>query len=213
MNELISLVDSWSIATATPLLLCSLIALTLIVERTVKLSRLPRLTAQKQAELLSTSNNLSLQDAKQLLENEAPFYAIAAHQLFRYEHESKSLRDEAVMLALENHSAELRAKLSALATIGSLAPMVGLLGTIIGLMRSFHDIGLSQGPVEPAVVADGLWQALSTTAVGMIIAVFCLLFNAMFNSFIRRNLVAASTVLGELSIQMAVKNASQESSS
>lgn len=212
MNGLTSLSDYWSIATATPLLLCSLMALTLIIERAVKLSTLPRLKAQYQAELLSPTNNLSLKDAKQLLSNESPFYALAVSQLFRYEHESKLLRDDAVMLALENHSAELRAKLSALGTIGSLAPMLGLLGTIVGLMRSFHDIGLSQGPVEPAIVADGLWQALSTTAVGMIIAVFCLFFSSLFNSFIRRELAAAATVLGELSIRMEIQNLPQESS-
>jgi len=212
LNGLTSLSDYWSIATATPLLLCSLIALTLIIERAVKLSKLPRLKAQHQAELLNSSSNLSLKSAKQLLHREAPFYALAASQLFRYQHESKSLRDDAVMLALENHSAELRSKLSALGTIGSLAPMLGLLGTIVGLMRSFHDIGLSQGPVEPAIVADGLWQALSTTAVGMIIAVLCLFFSAIFNSLIRRDLVDASTVLGELSIQMEVQNLPQESS-
>ena len=212
MDGLTSLFDYWTIGTATPLLLCSLIALTLIIERSIKLYNLPRLKAQYQTDLLSISNNLSLKNAKKLLDDEGLFYALAASQLFRYEHESKSLRDDAVMLALDNHSAELRSKLSALGTIGSLAPMLGLLGTIVGLMRSFHDIGLSQGPVEPAVVADGLWQALSTTAVGMIIAVVCLFFSAIFNSFIRRELVTASTILGGLSIQMEIKNSSQENS-
>jgi len=212
LNELITLPNYWSIATAAPLLLCSLIALTLIIERAVKLFTLPSLSTKSQTDLLCTSKKLSLEKAKQLLDSEAPFYALAAHQLFRYADESKSLRDDAVMLALDNHGAELRAKLSALVTIGTLAPMLGLLGTIIGLMRSFHDIGLSQGPVEPSVVAGGLWQALSTTAVGMIIAVLCLFFNAVFNSFVRRNLVAASTVLGELSIQMEIQNSSPENS-
>ena len=66
-------------------------------------------------------------------------------------------------------------------------------------MRSFRDIGLSDGPVDASVVADGLWQALSTTAAGMVIAVICVLCHALIKSRIRLHMAEATDVLNHFS--------------
>ena len=55
--------------------------------------------------------------------------------------------------------------------LGVLAPMLGLLGTVLGMLDMFADIATTDKPVTPALLADGLWQALYTTAWGMLIAV------------------------------------------
>ena len=55
--------------------------------------------------------------------------------------------------------------------IGVLAPMLGLLGTVLGMVAMFADIAAVDQPVTPALLADGLWQALYTTIWGLFIAI------------------------------------------
>lgn len=50
------------------------------------------------------------------------------------------------------------------------APMLGLLGTVIGMIDAFGTLAVSQGAVDPALLASGIWTALTTTAVGLAIA-------------------------------------------
>ncbi len=50
------------------------------------------------------------------------------------------------------------------------APMLGLLGTVIGMIDAFGTLSMSQGAVDPALLAGGIWTALTTTAVGLAIA-------------------------------------------
>ena len=50
------------------------------------------------------------------------------------------------------------------------APMLGLLGTVIGMIDAFSVLSLSQGAVDPAALAGGIWTALTTTAAGLAIA-------------------------------------------
>ncbi|WP_179381047.1 MotA/TolQ/ExbB proton channel family protein [Jannaschia marina] len=50
------------------------------------------------------------------------------------------------------------------------APMLGLLGTVIGMIDAFSTLSLAQGAVDPALLAGGIWTALTTTALGLAIA-------------------------------------------
>ncbi len=65
---------------------------------------------------------------------------------------------------------ELEAALPVLATIGNSAPFIGLFGTVWGIMRSFHDIGM-KGSASLATVAPGISEALIATAVGLAAAI------------------------------------------
>jgi biopolymer transport protein ExbB len=69
---------------------------------------------------------------------------------------------------------ELRRGLWFVGTIGSLAPYIGLFGTVLGIMRSFHQIGVT-GETGFDVVAGGIAEALIATAVGLIVAILALL--------------------------------------
>ena len=61
-----------------------------------------------------------------------------------------------------------------LATITHLAPFLGLLGTVTGLVSAFHQIELLGGQVQPSDLAGGIWQALITTVFGLVIAIPCM---------------------------------------
>jgi biopolymer transport protein TolQ len=64
---------------------------------------------------------------------------------------------------------QLERSLNFLATVGNNAPFVGLLGTVFGIMKAFHDLGVSQG--DAAAVMTGIADALSATAVGLFVAI------------------------------------------
>ena len=58
-----------------------------------------------------------------------------------------------------------------LATIAGVAPLIGFTGTVTGMIRAFMDIQSLQGNVNPSVLAGGIWEALITTATGLIVGI------------------------------------------
>lgn len=73
------------------------------------------------------------------------------------------------------------------------APMLGLLGTVIGMIDAFAVLSLSEGQVDPTSLAGGIWTALTTTAVGLAIALVAYFLASWFESRIdrERNLIEA----------------------
>ena len=65
---------------------------------------------------------------------------------------------------------DLSRYLQALATIGSIAPLLGLLGTVIGMIKAFMVIQQMGGKVNAVVLAGGIWEAMLTTALGLAVA-------------------------------------------
>lgn len=66
---------------------------------------------------------------------------------------------------------QLEKNIPYLATISALSPMLGFLGTVTGLIQAFMKIAHLQGNVNPAVLADGIYEAMITTAAGLIVAI------------------------------------------
>lgn len=78
--------------------------------------------------------------------------------------------ESVIVNAVETEVRELSAYLQALATIGNIAPLLGLLGTIIGMIKAFMVIQQMGGKVNAAVLAGGIWEAMLTTALGLVVA-------------------------------------------
>jgi biopolymer transport protein ExbB/TolQ len=99
---------------------------------------------------------------------------------------AKGSRDERrglSTLGIERQINQLQSGLGALGTIASVSPFVGLFGTILGVMRAFHDLGAYQG-AGPGVVAVGISEALVTTAAGLFVAIPAIV---SYNYFSRRS--------------------------
>jgi biopolymer transport protein ExbB/TolQ len=84
--------------------------------------------------------------------------------------------------AIEVEQVEMERNLSVLGTMSNIAPLLGLFGTVIGIIRAFADIATA-GAGGSAVVAMGVSEALMTTAAGIVVAVIATIF---FNVFVRR---------------------------
>ena len=78
----------------------------------------------------------------------------------------------------------MEGSISILATIGSNAPFIGLLGTVFGIMRAFHDLGEALQEVGQQTVMTGISIALLATALGLFVAIPSVM---LYNYFRRKN--------------------------
>jgi len=90
--------------------------------------------------------------------------------------------EEPIQIGLSEQKLLLERNLGLLGTMAAVAPLVGLLGTVTGIMRAFNDMSAT-GSGSPSVVAAGVAEALITTAIGIMIAVPALM---LYNAFARR---------------------------
>src|SRR5882672_3227447 len=110
-----------------------------------------------------------------------PFGPVAAEVLLGAQRPAEA-REQQMHIALSEQRIQLEKHLSWLGTMGNTAPLIGLLGTVWGIMRAFHDMART-GSAGPSVVAAGVAEALLTTAAGLMVAVPAVM---LYNQFVRR---------------------------
>lgn len=90
--------------------------------------------------------------------------------------------EKAVEEALAEQAARLFRKLEYLSVIGNLAPMLGLLGTVVGMVMAFQEVASTQGMASAPQLAEGIYQALVTTIGGLVIAIPAISAYAVFRN-------------------------------
>lgn len=111
----------------------------------------------------------------------------------------------------------LNQKITYLSDIGTIAPMVGLLGTVIGMIKAFATIGSGQIPtVLQQKLASSVSEALITTASGLVIGITCLAFFSFFRGRVQRYIseleAAATHLMALIAVQMASPEKNQPAS-
>lgn len=169
-----------------PLIIASIIALALIIERSASLRR-PRIVP---ATLLQ--DVLSLHARRQVtpevitkLEQNSPLGRVLAAAL-RNERAPRDIAGEAVANAGSHVAHDLSRYLTLLGSIGSIAPLLGLLGTVVGMIEIFAS---QQAGSNPQQLAHGISIALYCTAFGIIVAVPAVLFYRHFRTRVEDMLV------------------------
>ncbi|MBV1914753.1 MAG: MotA/TolQ/ExbB proton channel family protein [Pseudomonadales bacterium] len=94
-----------------------------------------------------------------------------------YDSMIKTMEDTAEALA-----ASIARRTEHLNVIGSISPMLGLLGTVIGMLQVFNEIAITPGAIEPRQLAEGIFQALVTTCLGLTVAIPALYGYAIFRN-------------------------------
>ncbi len=82
---------------------------------------------------------------------------------------------EAVQAAGKHEAFELEKRTDWLASVAATAPMLGFLGTVIGMIQAFQQVQALEGAANPAALASGIWAALVTTAFGLAVGIVALL--------------------------------------
>ncbi len=188
-----------------PLLAFSLLALTCIIERLIiftkaKINVNDFLTRIRKALLV----NRNVKEAIKVCEQyQGPVASVMKAGLLRYGHTREDIEktiENAALYELDR----LEKRMGVLATTANVAPMLGFLGTVAGMIKSFDELA-SQGLSNPGAVAAGISEALITTATGLIVAIPAQLaynwFTTKITRFVR-DIETATNMLMETFIEM-----------
>lgn len=162
-----------------PIMLCSVIALAIVVERFWSLQR--KRTAPRnlvnQVWQWARDGQLDTKRVQELRRN-SPLGRILAAGLVNRRHE-RDVMKEAIEEVGRHVAHELERFLNTLGTIASISPLLGLLGTVLGMIKVFAVI-TTEGVGDASILASGIAEALVTTAAGLMVAIPTLLFYRYF---------------------------------
>ncbi|CAG20502.1 MotA/TolQ/ExbB proton channel family protein [Photobacterium profundum] len=155
-----------------PLLICSALTIMILLERCVQVLLCTGVGKTKINALLAKQyrDDSGLDDLASELKQQRPLLYKGVAMLISHRHFDKPLREDAAGIWLQQKRTQLRSGLRLLSLIGVITPLLGLLGTVLGLIEMFKGIAATTGSVTPSDLADGLGLAMRTTAAGLIIA-------------------------------------------
>ncbi len=162
-----------------PIILCSILALTIVVERfwTLREQKIAPANLVQQIIKLHNKNRITNEAISKLKKN-SPLGQILAAGL-RNMNAERELMKESIEEEGRQVVLELERFLNTLGTIASITPLLGLLGTVIGMIKVFAVI-TSLGVGDPKILADGISEALITTAAGLSVAIPSVMFYRFF---------------------------------
>ena len=172
-----------------PILLCSIAAMAIIVERfwTLQRERVAPENLVVRAWQWVNDGQLDEERVKNLRRS-SPLGRILAAALVK-RHRSRDVMKESIEDVGRHVVHDLERYLNTLGTIASVTPLLGLLGTVIGMIKVFAVI-TTQGVGDPAVLANGISEALITTAAGLSVAIPTLMFYRYFRGRVDELVVA-----------------------
>lgn len=164
-----------------PILLCSIVSLAIILERIWALRTARVIPAEIIPQIRNLCRNNEL-DAGQLrlIRIGSPLGAILAAGL-----DQRARGREAVKEAVEQAGRQvvysLERYLNTLGTIAAISPYLGLLGSVLGMIKVFSVFSANQGVSDPALLARGISEILFATAAGLAVAIPSLMFHRYFH--------------------------------
>ncbi|WP_319559292.1 MotA/TolQ/ExbB proton channel family protein [Marispirochaeta sp.] len=171
-----------------PILICSVAALAAIIERTVVFL----LTMENPRRVLKESEQGDPLRRRGLCSAVAAAYAAAPRE------EEARVFEESVYQAGKQVIRSFSSRIAMLAVIAHLTPLMGLFGTVLGMIGVFQGLQDGQGRAEISALAGGIWVALLTTAFGLAVAIPAFAAHHIFEAIIRRRTETMEALLPEL---------------
>lgn len=163
------------------LILLSVISISIIFFKFFQFLLLEKKNFTKLENKIISSKNLNdFMSTKSDLNN--PFNNIIyfAAQMLQNPNLEKSQKISEIKISSEKEIKRLESYLPSLEIISQISPLVGLLGTVIGMISSFNQLEIGGSTVDPAILAGGIWTALLTTAAGLVVAIPALISHYFF---------------------------------
>ncbi|HXG37262.1 MAG TPA: MotA/TolQ/ExbB proton channel family protein [Bacteroidota bacterium] len=169
-----------------PILLCSIIALYIVIERFLVLRKAQIDAGQFMMRLRSVLQKGDIMAGINFCsKTDAPIANLMRRGLTKYPEGPERVR-EAIETAGKEEVYHLERGLGILASIAGIAPLLGFLGTVTGMIAAFRTIEQLSGVVNPSDLAGGIWEALLTTAFGLIVGIPAYGFYNWFVSRVQR---------------------------
>lgn len=154
-----------------PIGLCSVLAVAIILERIYQFHR----ARSRSEELLPRLKDLiavhKFEEALKLCQKTPGVIARVLEEVIRNQHLPAEELEKLVSRVGSRYLRDLSKYLRGLDVIGNLTPLMGLLGTVFGMIKAFMKVAELSGKVNPSVLASGIWEALITTAAGLMVAI------------------------------------------
>lgn len=170
-----------------PILLCSVIAVGIVIERFISIHSAEAGGRRFLAEAGGVGGGADRPQKIRALARRIPS-PVSAILFAAIDHidEPEGQRNAIVWSEGSRQRRELESRVAALGVIAQITPLMGLLGTVIGMIRAFMTIQTLGGQVEATHLAGGIWEALITTAAGLSVAIPALIFYHYLQSRIER---------------------------
>jgi len=166
-----------------PIVVTSIVALAITLERFISLRRATIDTREFMDTMRQVLRRNRIQEAVEICdETDAPVARIMKAGILNHDRSKEDIR-ESIQDAGHLEIPRLERYLSALATCANIAPLLGLLGTVAGMIKAFAEIQRLGGQVSPSDLAEGIGNALMTTAAGLSVAIPTLV---VYNYFVTR---------------------------
>ena len=166
-----------------PIALCSLVAVFIVVERFLLLRKAQLDVGQFMLKIRSIFRKGDVSSVLNFCsQKDAPIANILKKGLQKYRDGEQKVK-EAIENAGKSEIYHLEKRLGILATIAGIAPLIGFLGTVTGMIAAFRQIEMLGGNATPSDLAGGIWEALMTTAFGLVVGIFSYGF---YNYFVTR---------------------------
>jgi biopolymer transport protein ExbB len=164
------------------IILCSIAAMALSVEQLLTLRPsvlMPQGLRDRVQQQLAAGN---LKGAFQACDAEPSFLSFLIRTSLAEADSGWTAVEKALEDAAAEQTARLMRRVEYLAVIGNIAPMLGLLGTVVGLLFAFQQVASTQGVARAADLADGIYHALVSTVGGLIVAIPAMALYAAFRN-------------------------------
>jgi biopolymer transport protein ExbB len=183
-----------------PILLCSIISLVFVFERAISLRRgrvIPDPFVRRFLHQLR-EGQLDREQALQLCEeNKSPVAMVFASAVRKWGRPSVEV-EQALIDGGERVTNDLRRYLRVFNGVSTVSPLLGLLGTVFGMIAAFNAIATSKALGRPELLASGISEALLTTAFGLAVAIPALIFYWLFVSLVDRRIIEIDALGQEL---------------
>lgn len=159
------------------LLLLSLISIAIIIERYIVLSKKRKKSYNFNSRINQYIKEGNLEEVKNLCKkNEQNALARVITKGLNYYDKDYREMEKVVELSAKNEIHDMERKLGTLATFSAIAPLIGFLGTVTGMVKVFMKIAETGGGVDISLLASGIWEALITTIGGLTVGIITILF-------------------------------------
>ncbi len=181
-----------------PIALCSVIAVAILIERLISLRKIQ---INARTFVLQVKNLLlrhQIDEAIMLCkQTPGPIASITKAGLLKHNRPREEIKD-AIEGAARAEVYHLERYLGILGTVAAIAPLIGFLGTVTGMIKAFMEIQARGGNVDASVLAGGIWEALITTAAGLSVGIPALIFYNWLQSKVERHVFEMQDSSNEL---------------
>lgn len=180
-----------------PIIACLVVAVTIIIDRFLALQSQKLIPGHLVGQVFQWMKHDKL-DANKIkdLKRQSPLGRVMAVGLVNSKHGREAMRD-AIAEAANQEIHRLEKYMNALGSIAAISPLLGLLGTVLGMIKVFSKIVL-QGTGNPTLLAGGISEALMTTAAGLFVAIPAL----FFHRFLSRRIDDVSILLEQEAVKL-----------